>query len=145
MEVKCKKCNATVILTNDDALENWKKHGEICFRCKWKNKVNKKESSAVVEISKDNVILDDIRGAFEALVENYQKQNKLYTEFYNLIDKYYGKDETWFTDFLYMECEFTQYFEDLRNLNKKDHWSDFKEWMDKFEEIRKNPEAVDKS
>lgn len=138
INVKCKECGTTVILTNPDALENWKKHGETCFRCKWKHKLNKK-GSGIVEISKDNVTISDIRGAFEALVENYQKQNKLYTEFYNLIENYYGKDETWFTDFLYMECEFTEYFEDLNNLNKKDHWPDFKKWMDKFEEIKKKP------
>jgi hypothetical protein len=82
----------------------------------------------------------EIRRVIEKLIKNYLKQNDLYTKFFELTKKYYGKDAEWFDSFIYEECDFCDYFNDLNNLEKNNQWDDFKQWMWKFEKIRKEAE-----
>lgn len=133
LKVKCKECNTDVILTNKDALDNWKKHGEICFRCNRKIDFKKKGSYNIeIENKEKEILLQNIKECFLAYKKSWAEHHDCYEKLSKSLEKLFGKDFDYFSDFMHESYEeFFAFGEG--NIS----WDNIKEVIDEFEELKK--------
>ena len=126
LKVNCKDCNAEVILTNSDALINWEKHGEICFRCRKKTKMGQNNNNH--RNDEKELLLKEIKDCFFAFKNAWAVNHKSYEKLDKALERFFGKHHDFFAD--RMHDHFQEFFGMGENIPS---WEDFKQFIVEFE------------